>query len=149
MIIGHKAIDNDHRKLVRIINQFLITSKISKVVEGEIGGQYEAVLHATLKDLVLYGKQHFASEERIQRECMYDCYEMHAAEHRLLMAQLEEMVRSHFVTKTKKINHQSLDELDKFLKFWLVNHIMKFDTNLREWVCKEDTELETSVSTDP
>ena len=138
MVIGHQVIDDDHKELIRIINQFIITSKICLLVDGEFEGQHAATMHMALTQLIAYGKQHFAREEKIQNECMYAYREMHVAEHRAMMRHLEEMARSYFVTKRKVIDRKSLDELNAFLKQWLFDHILKFDTNMRDWVRQED-----------
>ncbi|KIM00785.1 Chemotaxis regulator - transmits chemoreceptor signals to flagelllar motor components CheY [Paramagnetospirillum magnetotacticum MS-1] len=135
MMIGHPIIDADHKKLISIINQFLVTAKICETLEGEVDGQNEAAMHVTLKQLIAYTHEHFEREEKIQRECMYPYFEMHVREHRVLKTQLEEMASSYFIAKSRKVNRQSLNEMSEFLRMWLFNHIMKFDMNYRDWVC--------------
>ena len=123
--IGHPVIDHDHQKMIDIINEFIAH-------EGD--HNEPQLLHNTLKSLVDYARDHFEREEKIQKEAMYPYVEMHKAEHKLLLAQVAEMARSFFVKKTKPLDQSALSDVRKLLQHWLVDHIKKFDTNMREWV---------------
>jgi hemerythrin len=139
LMIGNKVIDRDHQGLIDIINRFLDDAKVCEFLGDTISNKYHEIMHNTLKDLVSYTREHFEREEQIQRECMYEYHEMHKREHRALVAQVEEMARDYFVRKTKKIDLKSMNELNEFMKFWLMNHIKKFDTNLRPWVADNNS----------
>jgi len=123
--VGHPTIDDDHQHLINIINDFHDKSKTSKE---------DRLLHETLKELLAYGKEHFSREEKIQKECMYPYSDMHSAEHRVLIAQIMAMAKTYFVDKSQPINHASLSYMNEFLRRWLIDHVMKFDTNMREWL---------------
>lgn len=69
---------------------------------------------------------------------MYQYHAMHVQEHHALVVQLEEIARTYFVRKSKPLNRKALEELREFMNFWLVNHVMKFDSNMREWVCPKE-----------
>ncbi|WP_173984343.1 bacteriohemerythrin [Magnetospirillum sp. SS-4] len=138
MQIGNAVIDEDHRRLVGIINQFLDASAVHTEFDGSTAIEYATVMHKTLKSLISYSKEHFEREERIQRECMYEYHDMHVHEHRAIVAQLEEIARTYFVNKSKPLNKGALNELNGFMKHWLINHVKKFDTNMRKWVCSEE-----------
>jgi hemerythrin-like metal-binding protein len=112
--------------------------------EGAISGHYQEIMHNTLKSLIVYTREHFSREEKIQRECMYEYYEMHKREHSAIVAQVEEMARDYFMNKTKKIDQKAMSDLNDFMKFWLTNHIKKFDTNLRPWVADNDTDAQNA-----
>jgi hemerythrin-like metal-binding protein len=137
MQIGNAVIDEDHRRLVEIINQFLEDSAVHTEFDGSSTIEYATVMHKTLKSLISYSKEHFEREERIQRECMYEYHDMHVHEHRAIVAQLEEIARTYFVNKSKPLNKGALIELNGFMKHWLINHVKKFDANMRKWVCSE------------
>ena len=123
--IGHPVIDGDHQELINIINDFHNKSN---------DGQEEKLLHETLKRLLSYGKEHFAREERIQKECMYPYLDMHSAEHKVLIAQISDMARTYFIDKTQPIDQRSISYMNQFLNNWLIGHIKKFDTNIRGWL---------------
>ena len=123
--IGNPVIDRDHLRLIEIINEFH---------EGSKNHDEHTVMHETLKALLAYGRDHFAREEKIQNECMYPYTTMHHSEHQLLIRQIEGMAKTYFIRKTKPIDHESLSYINTFLHHWLVDHIKKFDTNMREWV---------------
>jgi len=40
----------------------------------------------------------------------------------------------YFVQKTKPLDDAALADVRKLLRHWLIDHIKKFDTNMREWV---------------
>ncbi|RAU20014.1 hemerythrin [Paramagnetospirillum kuznetsovii] len=123
--IGHPVIDTDHQRLIDIINEF---NDHSASINNE------KLMHETLKALLSYGREHFAREEKIQRECMYPYQNMHFHEHKALLEQVQDIARAYFVTKSRPLNEKSISELNEFLKTWLIGHVKKFDTNLREWV---------------
>jgi hemerythrin len=123
--IGHAVIDADHQRLIEIINEFLEHSK----KEGN-----SQVLHETLKSLLAYGRDHFVREERIQRQCLYPLQSGHFHEHKALLDQVREIAKTYFIAKTKPLNEASVVEVNELLKAWLIGHVKKFDTGMRDWV---------------
>lgn len=138
MRVGHPVIDADHQRLIGIVNQFAEASTVHTLFEGSAPSDCAKLMHETLRSLIAYTKEHFAREEKIQRECMYTYHEMHVHEHRALVIQLEEIARTYFVRKSKRLDGKALEELKEFMNFWLVNHVMKFDVNMRDWVCPKE-----------
>ncbi|KIL99148.1 Chemotaxis regulator - transmits chemoreceptor signals to flagelllar motor components CheY [Paramagnetospirillum magnetotacticum MS-1] len=122
--IGHPVIDADHQRLIEIINEFLEHS-------NEVNPQ---ILHETLKSLLAYGREHFAREEGIQRQCLYPYQQGHSNEHKSLLDQVREIARAYFVAKTKPLNATSVQDVNELLKAWLIGHVKKFDTSMRDWV---------------
>ncbi|ARJ67975.1 putative Hemerythrin [Magnetospirillum sp. XM-1] len=131
--IGHPIIDADHQRLIDIINEFN---------DHSASLNNEKLMHETLKALLSYGREHFAREEKIQRECMYPYHNMHFHEHKALLEQVQDIARTYFIAKTRPLNERSISELNEFLKTWLIGHVKKFDTNLREWVAPSNECLE-------
>jgi hemerythrin len=123
--IGHPVIDADHQRLIEIINEFL---EHSKTVDNA------KVLHETLKSLLAYGRDHFAREERIQRDCLYPFQSGHIHEHASLLDQVRDIARTYFVAKTRPLTADSVVEVNELLKAWLIGHVKKFDTGMRDWV---------------
>jgi hemerythrin-like metal-binding protein len=95
-------------------------------------------MHETLKSLLVYSREHFQREEKIQRECMYPYATMHAEEHRRLISQVEDMARTYFIVKESLIDGAAIKVMNDLLKVWLIDHIKKFDTNMRDWVIPAD-----------
>lgn len=125
LCVGHPMIDNDHRRLIEIINEFLGN-------EGKVDDTQ--VLNNTLKSLIEYAKAHFTREIQIQKECGYPQVEMHEAEHKVLITQIKAMAKDLFVDKNRKIDKTALDDMRRILRHWLIDHIKNFDTHMREWV---------------
>ncbi|BCS55029.1 bacteriohemerythrin [Geobacter sp. SVR] len=110
--VGFDPMDQEHRKLVEIINQLYGAMRQGKGNE-RIG--------STLDALVEYTRTHFAHEERLMKETGYAAYEEHKREHDNLSAQvraIQEKYRSDSVLSL---------EVMSFVKEWLVNHIQGSD----------------------
>jgi len=60
--IGHPVIDDDHHKLIEIVNEFFAR-------QG--GDDEKRILNDTLRSLLDYAHAHFKREEKIQKEAMY------------------------------------------------------------------------------
>ena len=131
LMIGHPIIDADHQRLIDIINEFEEHSKSLK---------NEQLMKETIKALHAYGTEHFAREEKIQRECMYPHHEKHCLEHKRLLDTVKSTAKAYFVDKTRVINEKSIKELNDFLKEWLIDHVKGFDVNMRTWVSQDDIE---------
>lgn len=123
--IGHPVIDQDHQKLIEIINEFFAR-------QGK--DDEKKVLNDTFRGLLDYARAHFEREQKIQHEAMYPYLAMHAAEHKKLLNQVKEMASAYFVKKTKPLDEAALADVRQLLRHWLIDHIKKFDTNMREWV---------------
>ncbi len=125
LAVGHPTIDNDHKKLIEIINTFLDQSH---------SADNATLMNNTLKSLLNYGVGHFEREEQIQRETNYPYTAMHNREHKVLIAQIKDMANVYFIEKSRPLNTASIHELNNLLKIWLIDHIKKCDLNMREWV---------------
>jgi hemerythrin len=69
---------------------------------------------------------------------MYPYAPMHMEEHKRLISQVEDMARTYFIVKATPIDGTAIKEMNDLLKVWLVDHIKKFDTNMRDWVAPAD-----------
>lgn len=123
--IGHPIIDGDHQKLISIINEFF--ARQGKEDERQI-------LNDTLRSLFDYAHQHFERERKIQQEAMYPYIEMHAIEHKYFLNQVKELASVYFIKKVKSLDSKALEDVRRLLGHWLIDHIKKFDINMREWV---------------
>lgn len=107
------SIDQQHHKLVDMLNA---------LHDGMTKGGSRAQLEELLNGLVSYTVEHFAYEEELFAEHGFPHAEAHVAEHQRLVQQVTEFKRKH-ETGSAKINMQ----LMKFLKDWLINHILGSD----------------------
>jgi hemerythrin len=127
--LGIKLIDEQHRVLVRIINDLddLLKNSFSR-----------EKLVALFSELVDYTKYHFSTEERLMKTRSYNS------------AQLSAHIRQHqqFVQQVKSLNEDSAtytrEEAEWVLKYltnWLINHILKVDRHLVDHLQRQEKEM--------
>ncbi|GLQ30855.1 hypothetical protein GCM10007876_13340 [Litoribrevibacter albus] len=107
--VGVKVLDNDHKKLISLLNQFKTAYDYYTETEFE---------RQALEELVAYTKFHFEREEKYMAETGYPDLENHKRQHLTMISQVES-----FVEKYKREGHDSLNEVSDFLTHWLLNHI--------------------------
>lgn len=105
--------DNQHKKLIDLINQLHDAMKAGKGKEA--AGQ---VLNA----LVEYTQKHFAAEEGLMKLHAYPEYESHKKEHNTLVLQVLEF-RKKFEASDVALSVEMLN----FLRDWLLKHIQGVD----------------------
>jgi len=110
---GIEAIDNDHRKLLTLLNN------LQSAVYYPTGEAFE---RQALTELVDYTKYHFEREEQLMREASYADFEAHKKQHEEMIAKVGE-----FLSAYEKNREGTIENLTKFLKGWLVNHIAGTD----------------------
>ena len=111
--VGAQFIDNDHRRLVEMINALHDAMTLGK--ERDILGK-------TLDDLIQYTKEHFKREEDEMRRIDYHAAAEHLAQHERLIREVADL-QAKFHAGESLVTGAVL----KFLKDWLVNHIMRTD----------------------
>jgi hemerythrin len=109
-----KTIDDQHKELINILNRLFVAVSLR---EGDkvIGGIMDALLD--------YTQTHFMLEERLMRQAKYKDLDAHIAEHKKLIAQLDEICKKQMLEE-KPVYFQMLT----FLKKWLKEHIQGVDT---------------------
>lgn len=107
--VGIKAMDDDHKKLIILLNKFQTAYDYSTD---------EAFEQKALEELVAYTQFHFAREEEMMAEAGYEDLENHKQQHQKMIAQVNV-----FVEKYRQDGHDSLNEVSQFLSQWLINHI--------------------------
>lgn len=108
-----KQFDEQHKKLVGMVNQLHDAMKIGK--SGE-------VLGPILNSLISYTASHFADEERLMKQHGYPDFAAHKAEHDKLTKQVLDLQKQYQTNSTAL----SMPVM-AFLKDWLVNHIQGND----------------------
>lgn len=112
MSVGVKASDDDHKKLVDLINL---------LHDGMREGHGKEVVGKVLNDLVSYTKVHFAREEEYFAKTGYPAAE-HKREHQSLVKQAVDLQARYYAGDQAL----SVDTLT-FLRDWLTNHIQVSD----------------------
>lgn len=107
--VGIKSLDDDHRKLLNLINH------LQTAVHYQTGEIFEK---EALDEVVAYTKYHFEREEKMLEEAGFKDLEAHKALHAKMIAEVDG-----FVTEYDKRGHEALEEVAQYLKDWLVGHI--------------------------
>lgn len=110
-----EEIDNQHRRLVGLLNQVYDASK---------DGKADTVLNNVLAELINYTHDHFSTEERLMIEMGYPDYSGHKKEHESLAQRVHEF-QDKYIKSSK--DPLLVQELSLFLKGWLTNHIVVTD----------------------
>ncbi len=111
--LGVEEIDNQHKKLVGIVNEFL---------EAQANHSEEKVIGPIIKELVDYTKVHFESEELHMKKHRYPLLIQHKQEHKALIARIVKILKD-----LGSGNQDVADDLFQLLKNWLLNHILDKD----------------------
>jgi hemerythrin len=112
------ALDNEHRKLIVEIN------RLYEAIRDKRGAE---VLGDILSMLVKYTVDHFEHEEQLLAQYGYPGLEEHKKMHRELIQAVEEIKEKAF-TGTEELAQQLL----KFLRHWLLEHIVEVDKKYGE-----------------
>lgn len=119
--VGIDSIDNDHKKLLTLINN------LQTAVYYPTGEAFE---RQALQELVDYTKYHFEREEKMMRDNEYPDYEPHKQQHEAMIAKV-----SGFLDAYEKDREGTVEEITVFLKEWLLKHIagtdMKYSDHLQ------------------
>lgn len=112
--VNIKAIDEQHKELVAILNRLFIA--VSRQ-EGD------KAIAGILDALTAYTRTHFGLEEQLLRQAKYAELDEHIAEHRAFIEKLDKLCKVHLLEE-KPIYFEMLS----FLKTWLRDHIKGEDT---------------------
>lgn len=111
--IGVKALDDQHQKLLHIINEL-----------DDLGSHEDPkkAIEGALWAVLDYAKEHFKFEESLMFENQYEESEAHRVKHKDLIRQAMELAK-----KLNTPDAKSTVEMMKFLQNWLFDHILKTD----------------------
>lgn len=116
---GIEKVDQEHKKIVDLIEQM-------HCVIRDKGGLEDVT--KVLDAVVEYTQNHFVSEEELMQELEYDGYVEHKAEH-------EKLIEDVGIFKEKITSSpEGVQEFYRFLREWLVDHIMDSDKKFGEFV---------------
>jgi len=109
------AIDNEHKLLVTLINEFNLALQLDESFHSQI-------ITEILEKLFRCITSHFESEERLLTINNYPDLAAHKFEHTLLVKQLRKF-ESQFKTEKKAFNEKML----LYFKDWLIRHVVIHD----------------------
>jgi hemerythrin-like metal-binding protein len=113
LAVGNYFIDNDHQTLIGLINEFH---------DAMAQGKGSEVLRVTLGNLIKYMAAHFKREEAEMDRIGYSDATAHRNEHEKLVREVLDLQK-----RFNEGNALLTVKVSKFLKDWLVNHIMETD----------------------
>lgn len=112
--------DNDHKKLVDIIND---------LHSAMLKGQGKEKLNEILAELQAYTQYHFDAEEKKMTEVNFPGLQEHKKQHNELVVKLSELIQDY-----KNGKREVSIETFRFLKEWLFNHIQVVDKQYTPWL---------------
>ncbi|VAW58528.1 hypothetical protein MNBD_GAMMA11-2488, partial [hydrothermal vent metagenome] len=89
--VGVESIDNDHKKLLCMLNQLQTASHYTT---------YDGVAEGILNDLVEYTEYHFFREEELMKECNYPGFDAHRKQHEAMISQVSTFIEEYRVDGT-------------------------------------------------
>ncbi|OIQ93849.1 bacteriohemerythrin [mine drainage metagenome] len=126
MSVGDPTVDGDHKHLIDLINAFETS------ISGEIDHRKIA---RVLLGLVQYTGEHFAREEELQLKVRYPYYESHRKQHRDVLRQLQHVL-TEYTEAHGVVQDSMIREISRFLKDWLVGHIIESDLRMKPYIEK-------------
>ncbi|MBS0616682.1 MAG: bacteriohemerythrin [Spirochaetes bacterium] len=121
---GIRELDSQHEYL------FALTNRLLRQRENPNRAHVKGILD----ELYEYTEQHFAYEESLMEQSLYD----DLLDHKKLHIRLKERLSLYSVEVAK--GKLSVDDLCEFMKIWLINHILRQDFHFAEQVKnKKDT----------
>ena len=124
MSVDGGVIDQDHKHLIEIINQF------EKFAERGLTREQGMEILFTLK---FYAKTHFRREEGLQLRVNYPFYEGHKKEHQDLLKQLDELIKNVETDSDTPLGALAF-RTSELLQHWLLDHVLHSDLKLSDYI---------------
>jgi hemerythrin len=122
-LIGNEIIDTEHKELFRLINDFH-----THWVEAQDRRDIARVLN----QLIAYAQMHFQHEENIMEAAGYPILLQHQHIHEALIDSIFRLHQSY----SEGNLHLEIDTM-KFVKNWLIEHILKNDYLFRDFLTRQ------------
>jgi hemerythrin len=124
MSVGVPSLDGDHRCLMRII----------RLLEEGTEADVPRMVDTVLDTLLVYGRFHFAREERFMAACGFPGIDVHRGEHAGFADAIARLRERH----ERRADPGVAAELLHFLTNWLVHHILIQDMAYKPFVRDAD-----------
>ena len=120
--LGNEFVDSQHKRLFELV---------SNVGQSCAEGGDNSALSETLDFLLQYTVQHFSDEEALQLQYNYPDFENHKKLHEEFEATVKEKVEEFKASGSTKDLSETVSD---FIIAWLVNHILKEDMKIKEYI---------------
>ncbi|MEI8396760.1 MAG: bacteriohemerythrin, partial [Rhodospirillaceae bacterium] len=120
MSVGNSALDEDHRRLIKLINQLATAD-----ARGD-----RSVIESVLDELIHYTDFHFSREEEHMLRVGFPQYLPHKEKHEHLLRQVHVLRKRFFNGLPGRLS----DEIIEFLSRWLTTHIQTHDQQYRSFL---------------
>jgi hemerythrin-like metal-binding protein len=114
MSVGVHQLDEDHKKLIAMINE---------LHDGVLSGKSREAVGEVLRKLAHYTLEHFQHEERYFAQTNYPGAAAHKREHEILKAQAAQKIEKFLSGSQVGLSR----ELMNFLRDWWKHHILESD----------------------
>lgn len=127
--VGVKQIDDQHKRLIGIAN---------KLIRAMHNGLAPKMVNHIVRDLREYTVFHFRDEEKLMGDAGYPHLPEHQREHRALTARVKEYQDALYRKQDIKPA-----EIRDFIKDWLINHILRSDGRLADFMRENPDSVKT------
>lgn len=121
MSVGQSAIDEDHKVLFAIINEFEASPDFANAEQAA-------------RKLYKYTQEHFRREEHMQQLMRYPYAAAHRQEHERILGSLTEVVKGHFLKKDGTDEAAAIARLTELMRTWIVDHVMTTDRQMKPFL---------------
>ena len=128
-LIGNEIIDAEHEELFNLINNF-------HTVWVKANNRQD--IARILNQLITYAQMHFQDEERIMAEAGYPALAQHQQIHEAMIDTIFQLQQSYEEGNL----HLEMDTM-KFVKTWMVGHILENDYAFRDFLARKKSTGET------
>ena len=118
--VGITHIDQDHKKLISLLNQFTVA------YDHAMDEDFEK---KALEELIEYTQYHFKREEKLMSDNDYPDFDAHQAKHQEMIEQV-----GTFVDLYNEKGHDALKEISEYLTVWLISHINGTDKEYTQYL---------------
>lgn len=125
-LIGQATIDEQHKMLFRLVNDFH-THWMERRDRQDIA--------RVLSQLIRYGELHFQDEESIMAQEGYPQLDSHHQIHEMLIEEIFKL-NEELADKSRLLDR----DITKFLKQWLIDHIVHNDYEFRNFLQRKKRE---------
>lgn len=120
--VGNDLIDNDHKRLIEIINRAEVSLKSRNLIR----------LTTVLDELSAYAIKHFEMEETVAQAVGFpDVPRLHDS-HQALLGKLDKVKNS----LAQTWDDATADHFTALLRDWLINHVIKEDMRMQPHLSK-------------
>lgn len=124
MSVGQQTIDDDHKVLFAIINEFEASPDFAHAEQAA-------------KKLYKYTHEHFRREESLQQLMRYPDADVHRQEHARILAALTDLIKNHFLQKDAATDQAAaIPRLTDLMRRWIVDHVMTTDLKMKPFLSR-------------